>query len=99
MSHTPTPWTNDGKYVQWATGLPIAKFVDELHAVTAVRCVNSHDKLVAAVKKYREICDYVCQVHPEDCNCSKCDELAEVDEALKAAGVVGNEQHENTKGT
>lgn len=47
-THTPTPWTVHKKSV-WAGGLYIADFATAEKAEEAIRAVNSHAELVAAL--------------------------------------------------
>lgn len=49
MTHTPTPWTVDGVWIESA-GDTIAEVWVDANAAFIVRACNSHDELLAALK-------------------------------------------------
>ncbi len=95
--HTKTPWRTgignlivfdrDGYAVANATVFHRKKEDGESAANAAhiVKCVNSHDALVAAVRRSKWRLLEQTKTHQEDCVCPLCIDLREADAALALA--------------
>lgn len=55
-THTPTPWTVSGDYIQGIGQICLSETAEEdvANAAHIVRCVNAHDALVAALRTIRD---------------------------------------------